>query len=100
MRLSPVCDSRRLRQLQRLDSHHRWTHTQEERHCTLCESTFCGRDVRIRWYSANRGSLRCPTPGCKSGPEFWVHPGNPLLSEEAWADWHRLIERAELAASA
>jgi hypothetical protein len=100
MRLSPASDSRRLAILQRLDPHHAWTDCDEQRHCTLCERTFSGHAVRIRWFSAKRALLRCPTPLCAAGPEFWVHPGNPLLSEEAWADWDRLIDRTELAASA
>ncbi len=100
MRLSPHSDSRRLELLRQLDSHHAWSDCNETRHCTLCERTFSGRSVRIRWFSARRALLRCATPGCTAGPESWVHPGNPLLSEEAWADWDRLIERAELAASA
>lgn len=44
------------------------------------------------WDQTGVPALRCPTPGCPAGPAQWVHPGNPLLSEEAWRDWVRLLD--------
>ena len=68
-----------------------WSSLDETRHCVLCERTFSGREVGLE--RNPRGlQLRCPTPGCPSTPAQWIHPGNPLISEEAWRDWVRLLD--------
>lgn len=69
-----------------------WASLDETRHCVLCEQTFSGRQVGVEWSRAGVPRLRCPTPDCPGTPAQWIHPGNPLISEEAWRDWVRLLD--------
>lgn len=69
-----------------------WSSLEETRQCVLCERTFNGRQVELDRDGQGGFQLRCPTPGCLSTPSQWVHPGNPLVSEEAWRDWLRLLD--------
>jgi hypothetical protein len=71
-----------------------WASLEEERRCILCDAVFSGSQVRVVGRRSGQLALRCPTPECRSRPEDWVHPDNPLLSLEAWADWDSLIQRA------
>gem|GEM_PF-6507426 len=64
----------------------------ECRHCVICEQTFSGRDVRLERDGLGLFQVRCATPGCTSTPAQWVHPGNPLVSDEAWKDWVKLLD--------
>jgi hypothetical protein len=70
----------------------KWESLDDKRSCILCERTFSGRQVVVTKTRAGRSRLQCPTSGCVGSPNEWVHPGNPLISEEAWNDWSRLLE--------
>ena len=70
----------------------RWASLDETRQCVLCEETFTGCQVRLLWDHNGTPSLRCPTAGCPASPAQWIHPGNPLISEDAWRDWVRLLD--------
>lgn len=80
----------KLQLLCQLDHERRWHSLDDTRHCVLCEQTISGRNVRIIT-KRRKSSLHCPTRGCVGTPREWVHPGNPLTSEEAWHDWVRLL---------
>ncbi len=84
----------KLQLLRKADPAHAWNSLDDTRHCILCEQIISGRQIQISRGSGGRGvtHLHCPTPGCRSTPGEWVHPENPLLSEEAWRDWVRLLE--------
>lgn len=69
-----------------------WSSLDERRQCVLCERTFSGREVRLERDSLGLFQIRCPTPGCMSSPSQWIHPGNPLISEDAWSDWIKLLD--------
>jgi hypothetical protein len=69
-----------------------WESLDEKRSCILCERTFSGRQVIVSKTRGGKTVLRCPTHGCTGTPREWVHPGNPLISDEAWADWSRLLK--------
>lgn len=86
-----LADHKRLKLLQTLDPHHPWTSPDDELHCVLCERTISGRTVRVVRQRNGTRRLACSTPGCVGTPAEWVHSGNPLISEEAWHDWARLI---------
>jgi len=81
----------RLHLLCQLDPEREWHSLDETRHCILCEQTISGHDIRIV-KKRQTNALRCPTPGCVGTPREWVHPGNPLTSEDAWRDWVRLLD--------
>jgi len=78
--------------LQLLQEERAWTSLDETRQCVLCEQTFTGHQVRVLWDHSGTPHLRCPTPGCPASPAQWIHPGNPLISEDAWRDWVRLLD--------
>ena len=78
--------------LQLLQAERAWESLDETRQCVLCEQTFTGRQVHVLWDHCGTPHLRCPTTGCPATPAQWIHPGNPLISEEAWRDWVRLLE--------
>ncbi|MFL6585053.1 MAG: hypothetical protein ACJ8KU_11115 [Chthoniobacterales bacterium] len=69
-----------------------WESLDDKRSCVLCERTFSGRQILVVKARGGRAALRCPTPGCVGTPREWVHPGNPLISQEAWNDWARLLD--------
>lgn len=85
--------------LREIDPERPWRSLDEKRHCAVCERTFNGHQVRVLWNRRGNPRLRCPTPGCRSLPQHWMHPENPLTCEEAWHDWERLLETAEVSAS-
>jgi len=78
--------------LRRAEGVRPWRDLEETRQCVLCERTFQGSQVRVAWDRCGLPQLRCPTRGCPGVPSQWVHPGNPLISEEAWRDWVRLLD--------
>ncbi|MDQ2868188.1 MAG: hypothetical protein M3R59_07245 [Verrucomicrobiota bacterium] len=80
--------------LRAADAFRPWLSLDDERLCLLCERTFHGRDVLV----AEEGrEVHCPTPACPSHPDQWVHPGNPLVSEVAYADWWRALGETDAA---
>ena len=78
--------------LRRNDRGCRWEALDQKRSCLLCDRTFSGRQVLVAKTGRGKPQLQCPTPGCMGTPREWVHPGNPLISEQAWKDWERLLE--------
>ncbi len=82
----------KLKWLREADPERPWQSLDDTRHCILCEKTISGRSIVV---STNRRGvviLRCPTRGCRSTPAEWVHPENPLVSEDAWRDWVRMLD--------
>ena len=69
-----------------------WVSLDECRQCVLCERTFSGREVRLERDALGLFQIHCPTRGCTSTPSQWIHPGNPLVSEDAWKDWIKLLD--------
>ena len=83
--------------LRQADPDAKWESLDEKRCCVLCERTFSGRQVIVARTRGGKTLLRCPTEGCTGPAREWVHPGNPLLSDDAWADWSRLLQSAKQA---
>jgi len=76
-----------------------WKSLEDKRVCLLCECSFTGYDVVVSGDDASP-EVHCPTRGCRSHVDQWVHLGNPLVSDEIYADWWRaLSEPAEMARS-
>lgn len=87
-----LADDQKLRLLQAAGAGRGWVSLEETRRCVLCERTFSGREAQVVWSRSGEPRLRCPTQGCRAKPSQWIHPGNPLTSEEAWRDWVRLLD--------
>jgi len=85
-------DDVKWRLLQGAEGIRAWKSLDEIRHCVLCERTFSGREVRLLWDAEGMPHLACPSNGCSSAPAEWIHPGNPLVSADAWRDWVRLLD--------
>ena len=85
----------KLELLQKAHPERGWTSLDSRCMCILCERTFSGHEVRMVETATGEYRLLCPTRGCNSTPDEWVHPGNPLLSDEAWQDWLRLVDSHE-----
>ena len=81
----------RLTLLRAADQFRQWASLDDERVCVLCERKFSGRQVGISRGRGGRVHLHCPTENCSAGPNQWVYPGNPLVSEAAYADWQRAL---------
>ncbi|MFL6527891.1 MAG: hypothetical protein ACJ8HU_09235 [Chthoniobacterales bacterium] len=81
--------------LRKGDRDFNWESLDSKRCCVLCERTFTGRQVIVTKTRGGKTVLHCPTSGCAGTPREWVHPGNPLISDEAWADWSRLLSNAK-----
>ncbi|MGH8102670.1 MAG: hypothetical protein ACREIW_15350 [Chthoniobacterales bacterium] len=77
----------RLSILRSEDQFRQWQSLDDKRFCILCERTFNGRQVDIRGRSGGRFTLHCPTEDCRSTPQHWVRPGNPLVSDKVYQDW-------------
>jgi hypothetical protein len=92
---NPLNSEQRLALLAKSGSIRPWKSCHERRRCVACDRVFQGFDIRISARASGVPRLRCPTPGCHSGPEMWVHPGDPLISEEAWNDWELLVKAVE-----
>ena len=94
-------DTQQLSLLRRFDRERPWLALDEKVQCALCDALFSGHDVRV--IGARRAltralhsvKLRCPTQGCLGGPGEWVPAEDPLISDSAWEDWDRLIQRSE-----
>jgi hypothetical protein len=95
MRTVPTVDERRLALLNRADLFHHWHSCHESRYCTKCDHNFSGFDVRLSWFRRDSVRLHCPTPACAGNSSDWVHPDNPLVSQEAWEDWERIFRETE-----
>jgi hypothetical protein len=61
-----------------------------QRRCALCDRVFEISTNHTASGPAGEILSSCPTSGCRSTPEMWVHPGNPLTSDAAWEDWERM----------
>lgn len=85
-------DDKKLLLLKAAGGSREWNSLDETRECVLCEHIFSGREVRVAWSRAGTPRLCCPTPGCCATPAQWIHPGNPLVSEDAWRDWVHLLD--------
>ena len=86
----------RLLILRETDQFRTWSTLDDQRVCILCDKKFSGRQVEISRSRTGRYELRCPADGCKAGPSQWVYPGNPLVSEVAYADWQCALADADL----
>ena len=80
------------RMLQGADGIRSWKSPDETRQCVLCERIFTGHEVRLLYDAESSPHLSCPTMGCTATPAQWIHPGNPLVSAEAWRDWVSLLD--------
>jgi hypothetical protein len=83
----------RLRFLRAADKFREWTSLDDQRVCVLCDKTFNGRQVEMRRDRTGHIRLRCPTEGCNGELSHWVYPGNPLISEIAFQDWQRALNK-------
>lgn len=84
--------------LQQNDSWRSWRTLDDQRRCAICDHIFPGRKVIVAADRHGRHTLHCPTPGCTSTPREWLLPGDPLTSEDAWNDWLRILDEAEVGA--
>ncbi|MEI6871100.1 MAG: hypothetical protein WCL08_02355 [Verrucomicrobiota bacterium] len=76
----------RLRLLQEYDRNRFWSSLADRRLCLLCDSEFEGSAIRIS-VRAGKPVFQCPQATCHGELSHFVHLGNPLLNEDAWADW-------------
>lgn len=79
----------KLRLLQDNDKTRKWSTLEDRRLCLLCGNEFSGTEIRI---SVRKGkpAFQCPEKDCQGTLGHFVHPGNPLLSEETWEDWMQI----------
>ena len=77
----------RLDILRETDPIRKWRSLDDRRICVVCDRVITGRQIKLTRYSASKVRVACPTDGCAGSPREWVYPGNPLVSEKAWADW-------------
>ncbi len=82
----------KLKLLREADQNRPWQSLDDTRHCILCEKIISGRTIRVSTDRRGATMLHCPTRGCHSTPTDWVHPENPLISEDAWRDWIRMLD--------
>jgi len=82
----------KLKLLKEADPERPWNSLNDTRHCILCERIISGHAIRVSTRRRGGVVLRCPTRGCRSTPSEWVHPENPLVSEDAWRDWVRMLD--------
>jgi len=82
------------------DQSRHWTSLDDKRVCVLCDKKFTGRQVGITRSRSGQVRLHCPSDGCNAGPNQWVYPGNPLVSETAYQDWQRAFIESEPSAAA
>ena len=86
----------RLSILRACDHFRQWRSLDDERVCVVCDRSFNGHEVQIMMIGTEH-RLHCPTAECESGVHQWVYPGNPLLSDTAYADWWRALASPESA---
>ena len=91
MNTQRVSSSEKLQALRAVDTRREWNSLDETCICILCEKTFIGRRARPVRDPSGQITLRCPTPACHGTPDVWVRPGNPLLSDDVWGDWQRVL---------
>ena len=73
-----------------------WQSLDDKRVCVSCDAEFTGHEVVI--CDGPEGyELRCPTQGCQSRVHQWVYPGNPLIDDNANADWWQALGEARKA---
>ena len=84
----------RLSILRAYDHFREWQSLDDRRVCVVCDRSFNGHEVQIVMIG-NDYKLHCPTAACESGVHQWVYPGNPLLSDTAYADWWRALGSTE-----
>ena len=84
----------RLSILRACDHFREWQSLDDRRVCVVCDRSFSGHEVQIVMIG-NDYKLHCPTAACESGVHQWVYPGNPLLSDTAYADWWRALGSTE-----
>jgi hypothetical protein len=89
----------KLAALRKGDPIHDWESLDDKRFCILCDRTFNGRQVTISISRLGRVQLHCPTDGCRGTAHQWVHPGNPLTSQEAWTEWERVMRESNTSAA-
>lgn len=84
----------KLRLLQEKDKVRKWSTLDDRRLCLLCGNEFSGIEVRI---SVRNGkpAFQCPDKDCQGTLGHFVHPGNPLLSDETWDDWMLIEEGSD-----
>jgi hypothetical protein len=91
MRIFPT-DQHRGAILNRAQPDRPWRSLDEQRRCVICDKTFTGREVVIRW--SRHGVRRLSCPQCESGPALWVRMGNPLIDEDVWMEWEAVLAQA------
>jgi hypothetical protein len=99
VKADPFSDEEKLDILQRNDPFRGWASLDETRFCILCEQVIDGRHIVVFGGPGKPVPLSCPTPGCQGTPYEWVHLGDPLLSDEAYSEWERLMAAAAVAAA-
>jgi len=77
----------RLDLLRAADPSRKWRSLDDRRICVLCDRVISGRQVMITRDANGAVKVACPTSDCAGSPREWVYPGNPLVSDKAWADW-------------
>jgi len=90
----------RLLILRSADKFRKWNSLDDQRVCILCYQKFSGRQVEVSRSRSGDYHIHCPTDGCNASVVHWVYPGNPLLSEAAYADWQRTLIGPEASAAA
>jgi len=86
----------RLQILRQADQFRTWASLDDKRVCILCYKKFSGRQVEITRSRSGEYEVHCPTDGCNARANQWVYPGNPLVSEAAYADWQRALMDSDL----
>ena len=71
---------------------HQWQSLGDRVQCVLCEKTFSGRQIEATSDGRGKVRLHCPSEGCPATPNEWIHPGNPLVSRQAWSDWEKILD--------
>jgi hypothetical protein len=94
MKTHRISADAKLQVLKTGDFRRKWTSLDEACMCVLCERSFPVRRIRGSRDRLGRITLRCPTPGCIGSPDEFVRQGNPLLSEDVWKDWQRVMNEA------
>ena len=77
----------RLLILRQRDRFRKWESLDDQRVCNVCERKFKGRQIEIRRFPGGRCKLYCPTLGCPSAPDQWLHPQTSVVSEIAKHLW-------------
>jgi len=65
-----------------------WNSLDDQRVCAVCGRKFKGRQVDIRRLPGGKLKLRCPTLGCTSTPQQWMHAA-PRAARVVETNWRR-----------